>query len=173
MPVQGKKHRRKYDKYLESLAKRPPFGTPSKKKSYPNKMDNYAIVKQTAKKPAQSIREAFAVLVCKQYLPFSIVGEEVLQQCFITFLNEYMSNKVLPDFVTDKTVAADISKMADQYIEEVSKRFSSKLSLCMDVWTGPNKMSFLGITFTYLDENFHIQRGLLHMVKMKQKHSGE
>lgn len=34
-------------------------------------------------------------------------------------------------------------------------------------------MSFLGITFTYLDENFNIQRGLLEMVKIKGKHSGE
>jgi hypothetical protein len=60
--------------------------------------------------------------------------------------------------------------MADQYIAEMKTRFQSKLSLCMDAWTGPNKISFLGIAFTYLDENFNIQRGLLEMVKMN---SGE
>jgi hypothetical protein len=33
-------------------------------------------------------------------------------------------------------------------------------------------MSFLGITFTYISEDFVIQRGLLEMVKLKGKHSG-
>ena len=42
----------------------------------------------------------------------------------------------------------------------------------MDVWTGPNRMSFLGITFTYLNEDFIIQRGILDMVKMNEKHTG-
>ena len=58
------------------------------------------------------------------------------------------------------------------HVNEMKLRFTSKLSLCMDVWTGPNRMSFLGITFTYLDEDFAIQRGLLEMLKMKQKHTG-
>jgi hypothetical protein len=39
----------------------------------------------------------------------------------------------------------------------------------MDAWTGPNKMSFL----TYFDENFDIQRGLLELIKMKEKHTGD
>jgi hypothetical protein len=43
----------------------------------------------------------------------------------------------------------------------------------MDVWTGINKMSFLGMTFTYLHDDFTIQRGLLDMIKMKKSHTGE
>jgi hypothetical protein len=106
-------------------------------------------------------------------LPYSLIGEKVLQDMLVTFHNEWVKKKSQPAFVSDKTVAADIAMMAKEYIAEIKTRFQSKLSLCMDAWTGPNKMSFLGITFTYLDENFDIQRGLLEMVKMKGKHSGE
>jgi hypothetical protein len=121
----------------------------------------------------KSFRQAVADFVAKQYLPFSIIEQKVFQDMCITFHHEWLTTKTQPTFITDKTVAADIAKMADHYIAEMSKRFKSKLSLSMDAWTGPNKMSFLGITFTYLDENFHIQRGLLEMVKMKEKHSGK
>ena len=121
----------------------------------------------------KTFRQAFAEMVCKQYLPFSLIGEKVVQDAFVSFHNEWMKTATQPAFVTDKTIAADIAKKADAYIAEMKTRFKSKLSLCMDAWTGPNKMSFLGITFTYLDEDFKIQRGLLEMVKMKKSHTGE
>jgi hypothetical protein len=120
----------------------------------------------------KTFREAFAELIAKQYLPFSLVEEKVLQDSYLAFMKEKEITKVQPSFVTRKTVADDIAKMADEYVAKMSKRFKSKLSLSMDIWTGPNRMSFLGITFTYLDENFIIQRGLLDMVKMKKRHYG-
>ena len=91
----------------------------------------------------------------------------------MSFYKEYTTTRKQPKFVTGKTVCSDITKLAEDYVEIMSERFSSKLSLCMDVWTGPNRMSFLGITFTYLDDDFVIQRGLLDLVKMKKKHTGE
>jgi hypothetical protein len=106
----------------------------------------------------KTFRQAFAELIAKQYLPYSLIEEKVLQDSYLAFYNEWVKTKNQPAFVTDKTVSADIGKMADTYIAEMKIRFKSKLSLCMDVWTGPNEMSFLGITFTYLDENFNIQR---------------
>lgn len=123
-------------------------------------------------KKTKTFRQAFAELTAKQYLPFSLIEEKALQDSYLAFYNEWVKNKTQPAFVTGKTVSADIEKMAQQYITVMKTRFQSKLSLCMDAWTGPNKMSFLGITFTYLDENFNIQRGLLEMVKMKERHSG-
>ena len=125
------------------------------------------------KHKVKTFREVYAVLVAKQYLPFSMIEEKVLQDSYVAFHNEWVKTQTQPAFVTDKTVAGDIAKMADDYIAEMKNRFQSKLSLTMDAWTGPNKMSFLGITFTYLDEDFDIQRGLLEMVKMKKKHSGK
>ena len=127
----------------------------------------------TAQRKEKSFREAFVELVARQYLPFSLIQEKAFEDCLVAFHKEWIKHKKQPVFVTDKTVANDIHDMADTYIAEMKTRFDSKLSLCMDVWTGPNKMSFLGITFTYLDENFTIQRGLLEMIKMKKKHTGE
>lgn len=125
------------------------------------------------KKKQKTFREAFAEAVVKQYLPYSIIEERAIQDSYLAFLKEFGTRiKKEPIFVTDKTVAADISKMADIYVNEMSKRFKSKLSLCMDIWTGPNKMSFLGITFTFLDDDFKIQRGLLEMIKLKKRHTG-
>ena len=136
---------------------------------------DFAKMPQREEQKPKSFREAFAQLIAKQYLPFSIIEEKVLQDSYMAFHNEYKKNGVPPAFVTDKTIACDIAKMAETYIQEMTNRFAtskSKLSLCMDVWTGPNKMSFLGITFTYIDEDFVIRRGLLDMVKLKEKHSG-
>lgn len=144
-----------------------------KSESVQSTLTNFTGMTQKVKK---TFRQAFAELVAKQYLPFSLIGQKVLQDSYLAFLREN-KNKNLIDpkkmFVTDKTVAEDIGQMAVDYIEEMKNRFKSKLSLCIDAWTGPNKMSFLGITFTYLDEDFNIQRGLLEMIKMKEKHSGE
>jgi hypothetical protein len=112
------------------------------------------------KKKSKGFREVFSEAIVKQYLPFSIIEEKVIQDSHMAFLKEYTTGiKKEPSFVTGKTVAANVSKMADLYVTEMSKRFQSKLSLSMDAWTGPNKMYFLGITFNYLDENFHKQRG--------------
>ncbi len=121
----------------------------------------------------KQFREAFAELVAKQYLPFSLIQEKVLQDSYKAFYKEHIKTGVQPVFVTDKTIAADIARMANEYVETLKPSFDSKLSLCMDVWTGPNRMSFLGITFTYLDDNFYIQRGLLDMIKMSKSHTGE
>ena len=90
----------------------------------------------------------------------ALIQEKVLQDSYLLFHKEFLKTKVQPAFVTDKTIAADIAKMAGQYVEAMKAKFDSKLSLCMDVWTGPNKMSFLEITFTYLDNNYTIQRPL-------------
>ena len=125
------------------------------------------------KSKPKTFRQAFAEFIAKQYLTFSLIQGKALQDMLPAFLRENKTNTDQPKFVTDKTVAADIAKMANTYIAEMKNRFQSKLSLCMDAWTGPNKMSFLGITFTYLDENFNIQRGLLEMVKMKDRHTGD
>ena len=121
----------------------------------------------------KTFRQSYAELVAKQYLPFSLIEEEVLQNAFLAFHREWIKNNAQPNFVTDKTIAGDIEIMAVKYVAEMRTRFQSKLSLTMDAWTGPNKMSFLGLTFTYLDENFRIQRGLLDIVRLNGKHSGE
>ena len=171
----GKKRTRRYeakDGATSSIAKhlrKDHFLKPAKKVEQMT-LDNFKIQKQNKEK---TFREAYAELVVKQYLPFSLIQEKVLQESYISFYKEFSKTKVQPLFVTDKTVAADIAIMADRYVEAMKAKFKSKLSLCMDVWTGPNKMSFLGMTFTYLDDNFTIQRGLLDMVKMNKKHSGK
>ena len=116
----------------------------------PTKLVQKTFTNMTPKPKSKTFRQAFAELVAKQYLPFSLIDEKVLQDAFIAFLKENRTNIIQPIFVTRKTVAADISKMADDYIAQMKVRFQSKLSLCMDAWTGPNKMSFLGITFTWM-----------------------
>jgi hypothetical protein len=132
-------------------------------------MDSFISVQPKKK----TFREAFAEMVAKQYLPCSFIEEKSVQESYLAFLMEYGIKAKEHNFVTDKAVAADVSHMAEKYVQVISKRFTSRLSLCMDVWTGPNRMSFLGISFTYLDDDFVIQRGLLDMVKMRQNYSGE
>ena len=140
----------------------------------PSKQIQTSMVQFVGKQQKEkTFRESYAKLVPTKYLPFSLIEEQVLQDAFLSFYKEYTTTRKQPKFVTGKTVCSDITKLAEDYVEIMSERFSSKLSLCMDVWTGPNRMSFLGITFTYLDDDFVIQRGLLDLVKMKKKHTGE
>ena len=84
------------------------------------------------KSKPKTFRQAFAELIAKQYLPFSLIEEKALQDSYVAFHHEWAKSKTQPVFVTDKTVTADIARMADTYITEMKKRFQSKLSLCMD-----------------------------------------
>ena len=80
------------------------------------------------KKKPKTFRQSFAELVCKQYLPYSIVDEKVLQDSYLAFLRENKTNAIQPVFVTRITVAADIARMAEEYIAEMKTRFQSKIS---------------------------------------------
>ena len=73
------------------------------------------------KKEVKTFREVYAVLVAKQYLPFSMIEEKVLQDSYVAFHNEWVKTQTQPAFVIDKTVAGDIAKMADDYIAEMKK----------------------------------------------------
>ena len=87
----------------------------------------------------ESFREALAIGVAKQYLHFTFICEKSIQDSYLAFHREFNAKKMQPVFITDKTVASDIKTMADKYVNEMKLRFTSKLSLCMDVWTGPNR----------------------------------
>ncbi len=69
-------------------------------------LDQFALMRPT--KRTKTFRNAFAELVAKQYLPFSLIGEKELQDSYLAFLEEYKSSRSIPTFVTDKTVASDI-----------------------------------------------------------------
>jgi len=93
------------------------------------------------KRKKKTFREAFAQFVAKQYLPFSIIQEKSLQDSYLAFLEEFGSMNIEPMFVTDKTVAADILKMADQYVVVISKRFTSRHVNPLEYWRA-NKVRF-------------------------------
>ncbi len=92
-------------------------------------IDGFLSMPQRKKK---TFREAYAELVAKQYLPFSMIEEKVLRDCFITFHNEWVKNSEQPHFVSDKTVADDIAAMSNTYIAEMKTRFC--LSSFLFVW---------------------------------------
>lgn len=43
----------------------------------------------------------------------------------------------------------------------------------LNAWTSENKMSFLGITFTLIDLDFTIKRGILGMAESKGKNNAK
>ena len=59
------------------------------------------------KRKEKTFREAFAALLVKQYLPFSLISEKVLQDSYLAFHREF-NKKLQPVFVRDKTVASDV-----------------------------------------------------------------
>jgi phage gp46-like protein len=79
-------------------------------------------------------------MVVKQYLPFSMIEEQAVQDCFIAFAKEH--GVVLdsrPKFLGRKTIASDIAVKAQEYAEDLKSLFKSKIALSLDCWTGENK----------------------------------
>ena len=50
---------------------------------------------------------------------------------------------------------------------------SSRVSLTLDLWTSPNRFSFLGITVHWIDDNWQLHTNLLDFKHLKGSHSGE
>ena len=62
-------------------------------------------------------------MLCANYLPFSIAENRAWRNCLISFANE----KAIPleeRFVSEKTVTADVEKLAQRYIEGVKDLMS-------------------------------------------------
>jgi hypothetical protein len=73
-------------------------------------------------KKKKPFREAYVLMVAKQYLCFQMIDNQVVQDCFIAFAEENgvdFSVTAKPEFVSSKTVAADVTKLAELYIEKV------------------------------------------------------
>jgi hypothetical protein len=79
----------------------------------------------------KTFREAFAELVVKQYLPYSLIQEKVLQDSYLFFHKQFLKTRVQPNFVSDKTVAADIEKWQILMCQKLSSGLNPR-SLC--VW---------------------------------------
>lgn len=94
----------------------------------------------------------------------------------IAIIFHYKRNNSVPIFISDKTAASDLRVEADLYIKRVKELHSKsegKWSLAMDVWTGPNKTSFLGITYAYFDNDLIMCRGTLELAPFKTSHTGK
>jgi hypothetical protein len=80
--------------------------------------------KMPPKTPKKTFRQAFAEKIVKQYLPYSLIEEKVVQDSYLAFHNEWVKTKSQPAFVTDKTVAADIESRGST-CNSLVQRFSS------------------------------------------------
>lgn len=65
-------------------------------------------------------RVAWILMTAKQYLPYSMMEEKVVQDCMISFAKEHGADfRTRPKFLTRKTISADFKKLADAYVEQV------------------------------------------------------
>ncbi len=60
-------------------------------------------------------------MICKSYLPFSLIEQEAVKASYIAFAKEYGADfSVKPaKFVTATTVQGDIDELAQFYLKEV------------------------------------------------------
>ena len=50
---------------------------------------------------------------------------------------------------------------------------SSKFSFGIDIWTSPNQIPFMGITYHYIDDTWKLRSGLLDFIPFSSSHSGQ
>ena len=104
----------------------------------------------------KTFREALAIGVAKQYLPFTSICEKSIQDSYLAFHREFNTKKMQP---VDKTVASDIKTMADKYVNEMKLRFTSRMSdVCLDF-----EDLLVKIKVQYLDREYLINCGTLPM----------
>ena len=58
-------------------------------------------------------------------------------------------------------------------LKEKLEQNKSRISFTTDIWTSPNQIEYMAITYHYIDEDFKLKAGLLDFFPFPGSHTGE
>lgn len=111
------------------------------------------------------------LLVCRRKLPFSIVTWPEFRR-FCLALNPSIENRLIS---SRSTLVAHITKVYCFYRDQLRiklRNAKSLIHLSADLWTSPNRASFLGVHGQWVDESYKLKIFLIALPECKISHSG-
>jgi hypothetical protein len=111
------------------------------------------------------------LLVCRRKLPFNIVTWPEFRQ-FCLSLNPSIVRSLIS---SRSTLVAHITKVYTFYRDRLQVKLQnakSSIHLSADLWTSPNRTSFLGVHGQWVDERYMLQNMLIALPECKISHSG-
>jgi hypothetical protein len=115
--------------------------------------------------------EALVLLVCRRKLPFNIVTWPEFRDFCLTLNPSIASNLIS----SRSTLVAHITKVYNFYRAELEVKLQNAKSLVhisADLWTSPNRISFLGVHGQWVDENYILRNMLIALPECQFSHSG-
>jgi hypothetical protein len=115
--------------------------------------------------------ESLVFLVCRRKLPFNIVTWPEFQR-FCLILNPSIESSLI---TSRSTLVAHITKVYDFYQDQLRTKLQKAKSLIhisADLWSSPNRISFIGTHVQWVDENHTTQNMLIGLPECKFSHSG-
>lgn len=115
--------------------------------------------------------EALVLLVCRRKLPFNIVTWPEFRRFCLT-LNPSIESSLIS---SRSTLVAHITKVYNFYRDELRKKLqkaNSSVHISGDLWSSPNRISFIGVHAQWVDEKYTTQNILIGLPECQFSHSG-
>lgn len=107
-------------------------------------------------------------LICDSR-PFVIVQNEYFHQ----FINELDPRFNIPDTKLVKQIIYKAYKFSFSNLKENLKNNSIKVSLTLDLWTSLNRKGYIGVTCSYINENFELNELTLSIQYIPYPHTSK
>jgi hypothetical protein len=115
--------------------------------------------------------ESLVLLVCRRKLPFNIVTWPEFQRFCLT-LNPSIERSLI---TSRSTLVAHITRVYNFYRDHLRTKLQKAKSLIhisADLWSSPNRISFIGVHTQWVDENYTLQNILIGLPECQFSHSG-
>jgi len=115
--------------------------------------------------------ESLLLLVCRRKLPFSIVTWPEFRRYSLS-LNPSIGSSLIS---SRSTLVAFITKAYNFYRKQLRNKLqkaNSSIHFSADLWTSPNRTSFIGVHAQWVDEEHSLQNMLIGLPECKSSHSG-
>ncbi|CAB5131700.1 unnamed protein product [Rhizophagus irregularis] len=111
----------------------------------------------------------FVGILIKDNRPISICNDEG----FVEFIHELDPNYQIP---SDKTIQQLIAESYNQIKVVLTKKFSKDVISCSittDLWTARSRNGYIGVTCSFIDNNFNICEAILAVQYVPYPHTGD
>jgi len=134
-----------------------------------SKYKNNSLIVECTKDQEKEYTNNIANLIIQNMLPFNIVESK----SFRTLLSGINKSYTVPNRKTIKNYIENIwLNERDKKKKELNDNVS-KIALTIDLWTSLNNISFLGISYHYIDNNWSLRYGVLDILELNYPHTAE
>lgn len=116
--------------------------------------------------------EAQIQLITRRRLPFNCV-EWPEYQALLVAINPEVENLLIKSHTTVPIHIERSFKVHHCMIKKHLQNAQSQIHYSIDLWSSPNRKSFLGICAQFVDHNYTLRKALLSLPQCRFSHSGE